>query len=322
MHVLIIGGSGIMSLHAARFLLAAGHAVTVLNRGSGGPPGCRAISADRHVPDALQQALAGRRFDVTIDMMCFSADQARWLAEALPDPGHLVFCSTVCALGFAYDTLPVPEDAPCRPTFAYGAGKAEAEAWYRDWSARQRIPLTIVRPSTILDGRVGVLRQLRWDGTAWLARIRAGLPIILADSGLAVHQFLHAEDAGRAFAAIAGDERTHGRTYHLVGQATTWQAHARAVMRALGREAPIVGVPAAVLDHAGVPDDGIRRDIFDHHGHFQAEGLRRDLDFTPSIGLDDALRRCIAELDAAGRIAADPAGAWEDALIARWSPAC
>ncbi len=317
MHILVLGGSGTISTWLVRHLLAFGRQVTVVTRGQRRPPaGVEHLIADRHDAQQLAAVLAGRRFDATIDMLCFTTDQAAILVAALPHPGHLVFCSTVCALGFASATVPVAEDAVPAPTFAYGRDKAAAEAWYGAWAARTGTPFTIVRPSTTFDAGIGVLRQIRWDGSAWLARIRAGKPIVLADSGMAVHQFMHANDAGRGFALIAGAPAAHGRIYHLVGPATTWAVHARTVFAALGREVPLIGIPADRLD--GVPDDGIRREIFGHHGYFADTRLAAEIGFTPAIGLGDAIARTIRALDETGRIVAGDE-TWEDALIARWS---
>lgn len=321
MHVLILGGTGTMSTHLVRHLLTMGRQVTVLNRGRspGLPSGVEALVADRHDPAALATALAGRRFDATVDMICFNAEQARALLAALPGCGHLVLCSTVCALGFGWTRFPVDEDAVPSPTGGYSIGKLEAEAFLADQCRAAGIPLTIVRPSTTFDGRVGVLRQVRWDGCAWLGRIRAGKPIVVGDSGLGIHQFMHADDAGRGFSLIAGNPTAFGRTYHLVGQATTWAEHHRAAMRAIGREVPLVGVPDAQLERAPVPDAGIRQWVFRHHGHFADRRLAAEVGFRPRLGLDETMRLVVAELDAAGRIPADGGtAAWEDDLVARW----
>ncbi len=316
MHILILGGSGTISTWLARHALAMGRRVTVVTRGKRPlPPGVEALVADRNDAGQMRAALAGRRFDATVDMLCFDAAQAQILADALPHPGHLVFCSTVCALGFGWTTFPVIEDAVPAPTFGYGHGKAAAEGWYSAWAARTGIPLTIVRPSTTFDEGMGVLRQIRWDGSAWLARIRAGRSIALADGGMAMNQFMHADDGGRGFAMIAGNPAAFGRIYHLVGAATTWAAHAQVVMRALGREVALINVPSAKLD--GVPDDGIRRDIFGAHGVFADGRLAREIGFAPQISLPDAIARTIAALDVQGRIIAGD-DAWEDRLAERW----
>ena len=316
MHTLILGGSGTISTWIVRHLLAMKHTVTVVTRGT------RILSAevehlvaDRHDLAQLSAVLAGRQFDATIDMLCFNAAQAELLTKALPHPGHLIFCSTVCALGFAWTNFPVSEDAIPAPTFAYGRDKAAAEGWLSAWSARTGTPLTIVRPSTTFDEAIGVLRQIRWDGSAWLARIRAGKPIIVSDGGLAMNQFMHADDGGRGFAMIAGNPAAHGRIYHLVGDTTTWADHARIVMQVLGREVPLIGIPSAKL--IGVPGDGIRIDIFGAHGVFADQRLVREIGFAPRIPLYDAIQRTVTALNSAGRIQAGDE-AWEDELVSRW----
>ncbi len=323
MRVLVLGGSGTISTHLVRHLLTMGRQVTVLNRGRSLPPpptGVEQIIADRHDATALTAALKSRAFDATVDMLCFTPEHARSLTEALPRHGHLVFCSTVCALGFGWTTFPVPEDAIPAPaaSFGYGVAKAAAEAWLTDYAKREGAALTIVRPSTTFDQRMGVLRQLRWDGTAWLARVRAGLPIAICDSGAGINQFMHADDGGRAFALIAGNPAAHGRIYHLVGAATTWAEQHRLAMRALGCEVPLVGIPTAVLDRTPIPGDGIRKDIFGHHGFFADARLAAEIGFSPRIGLDEAIARTVAALDVEGRIVRDADESWEDALIARW----
>ena len=317
MHALILGGSGTISTWIVRHLLAMKHTVTVVTRGKRElPAGVEQLVADRHDLSQLSAVLAGRRFDATIDMLCFNPAQAELLTKALPHPGHLIFCSTVCALGFAWATFPVTEDAVPAPTFGYGRDKAAAEGWYSAWAARTGTAFTIVRPSTTFDEGMGVLRQIRWDGSAWLARIRAGKPIVVADGGLAMHQFMHADDGGRGLAMIAGNPAAYGRIYHLVGDTTTWADQARTVMQVLGREVPLIGVPSCKL--IGVPDDGIRIDIFGAHGVFADRRLAREIGFAPRIPLREAIQRTVTALDAAKRIQAGDE-AWEDALVHRWN---
>ncbi|MBA3684015.1 MAG: NAD-dependent epimerase/dehydratase family protein [Planctomycetes bacterium] len=326
MHVLVLGGSGTISTHLVRHLVAMGRTVTVLNRGKSQPPppaGVEQLIADRHDAAVLSAALKGRSFDATVDMLCFNPDQARMLTEALPRHGHLVFCSTVCALGTRWTSFPVSEDAtPApEPTFGYGVEKAAAEAWFTAYAQRSGGALTIVRPSTTFDQRMGVLRQICWDGAAWLARVRAGKPIVVCDSGLGIHQFMHADDGGRGFALIAGNAKTHGRIYHLVGPSVTWAEQHRTAMRVVGREVPLVGVPSAILDRTTIPGDGVRKDIFGFHGHFAETRLAADTGFRPAITLHEAIARTVATLDAEGRITRAADESWEDALIDRWGSA-
>src|SRR5215831_12110333 len=65
LHVLVVGGSGLLGAPATRALLARGHDVSVLTRAArAAPAGASTLVADRRDSVALSAALAGRRFDV------------------------------------------------------------------------------------------------------------------------------------------------------------------------------------------------------------------------------------------------------------------
>ena len=69
MRVLVIGGTNFIGPHVVRALLAAGHEVTVFNRGKTDadlPAAVTRLTGDRAEGDLA--ALAGAEFDATIDM--------------------------------------------------------------------------------------------------------------------------------------------------------------------------------------------------------------------------------------------------------------
>ena len=68
MRILVMGGTRFIGVYLTRLLLAAGHRVTLLNRGNRpGPEGVEVVTCDRKSPDALKTALAGKTFDVIYD---------------------------------------------------------------------------------------------------------------------------------------------------------------------------------------------------------------------------------------------------------------
>lgn len=320
MDILIIGGSGCISSHIVRHALAAGHQLSVLNRGNHPPPaGVEQLTADRNDPAALKAALSGRSFDACIDMVCFKPEQLQLLTEVLPDHGHLILCSTVCALGFDWQQWPVPEDAAYRPNSDYGRGKAAAEVWLRDYAAARKKAFTILRPSTTFDETIGVLRQVCWDGSAWLAGIRSGHPIVIADGGMGMNQFMHADDCGRAFCMAAGNAAAYGKTLHVVGSTTSWRSHHETVMDVLGKSAPLINVPGADIRQA-LPDNGIFNDIFAHHGVFADTAITDCIGFEAQITLHQAIERTVSAMDAASKIPDQYlAGDWEQRLIKQFT---
>jgi len=67
MRILLLGGTRFLGRHLEKAALAAGHELTLLNRGQSGPglfPGAEQLRGDR---DADLAALEGRRWDAVVD---------------------------------------------------------------------------------------------------------------------------------------------------------------------------------------------------------------------------------------------------------------
>ena len=317
MKVAIVGGTGNISTSIVSLLLRNGHDVTCYNRGVSGalPDGVRHIRGDRTDRNAFEQSMQQGRFDAAIDMMGFNAEDARSSIRAFRGVRHFVQCSTVCAYGVDPDWMPVTEDHPLRPTTAYGRGKAEADAVYLAAHYAEGFPVTIIRPSTTYGPKQGLIRQIARD-YAWLDRIRKGKPIVTGDGSLA-HQFLHVEDAAKAFVGVLGKPWCIGQTYNMVRRGfTRWGEYHRAAMRVIGRQVEMVCVPGDILE-------AIDRDLFAYHVemfaydlYFSSEKLYRDVpEFQPTASLEAQMAGVLEAMDRTGMIPDSDALQWEDRLI-------
>lgn len=127
MRILVTGGTVFVSRAAAEYFTAAGHEVTVLNRGSREQsPGVRHICCDRHDP-ALN--LRGEGFDAVLDVTAYNARDIDALLDAVGNVAHYIFVSSSAVYP---ETLPQPfrEDMPVGPNVhwgAYGTDKIAAE---------------------------------------------------------------------------------------------------------------------------------------------------------------------------------------------------
>jgi 2'-hydroxyisoflavone reductase len=96
MKLLILGGTRFVGLHLAREALAAGHELTLFNRGNPGPAlpaEVEQLHGDRRGDLA---ALRGRRWDAVLDPACYLPSLARRSAELLRDAvEHYVLVSTI-----------------------------------------------------------------------------------------------------------------------------------------------------------------------------------------------------------------------------------
>lgn len=319
MRVVIVGGTGNISLSIVRRLLAQGHEVTVYNRGerSAPPEDVRWLKGDRRDRAAYESLMARERFDAAIDMIGFTPEDAASNVRAFREVGHFIHTSTTCVYGVQYEWLPASEDHPLRPITEYGRNKAAMEGVYLAAFYRDQFPVTIIRPSTTHGPQQGLTRQIAWD-FSWIDRIRKGKPIAVCGDGNALHQFLHVDDAALAYGGVLGQARCLGQVYNMVDRGfTTWADYHRTAMRVIGREVDLVGVPLDDLRARNIPNFGICDEIFAHHIYYSPDKLMRDVpEFRPRHTLETAMRDILAAMDADGRIPNSDDLRWEDALIA------
>lgn len=180
MRILIIGGTAFVGRHITQAALAAGHEVTVFNRGRTGPdlfPQATQLVGDRNTD---LSALANGEWDATIDVCAYFPRQVRELAAALGGQGgrggHHIYISSTSA----YRTPVAPgftENAPLAdladPTTeeitdqTYGGLKVACE----NIAAELYGPAatTIVRPTYVI-GPFDRSYRFTW----WVERIAAG----------------------------------------------------------------------------------------------------------------------------------------------------
>ena len=92
----------------------------------------------------------------------------------------------------------------------------------------------------------------------------------------------------------------------------------RAVMKAVGREVEMIGVPLRLLEKWKSPGVEICAEIFAHNSYFASEKLYRDIpEFRPLISLEEGVARVIESLDREGRIPDSDPLTWEDEFIRR-----
>lgn len=194
--MLVTGGTTFVSRYVARYFVAAGYEVYVLNRNSKPQvPGVRLIEADRH---RLGDALRGRRFDVVADVTAYDAADIVDLLGALGPFGRYVMVSS-SAVYPEHAPQPFREDAPVGPNRfwgGYGTGKIEAERALLD---RVR-DAYVLRPPYLYGPMNNVYREAFVFDCAKAGR-RFYLP---GDGGMGL-QFLHVADLCGIMAAIIAD---------------------------------------------------------------------------------------------------------------------
>ncbi len=264
MRVLLVGGTRFVGPRLAWRLLAAGHRVTLLNRGTLPDPfGDRVerLRGDRATPD-FERLLARRDFDAAVDLAAYAGEDGRRTAAVLVGRvGHYLMVSTgqvyLVRQGCPRPTREADYDGPLVPRPAepgdaaewdYGKGKRDCEDALAAAFAASRFPATRVR-IPMVNGERDHFRRLE----AYLWRLLDGGPLLLPDGGVHATRHVYAGEVARFLASILGRSGTFGQAYNLAQEETPTLADLAGRLRdLLGSTASLVPVPAERLRAAGI----------------------------------------------------------------------
>ncbi|MCI4676868.1 UDP-glucose 4-epimerase GalE [Candidatus Mycolicibacterium alkanivorans] len=176
MKLLVTGGAGYVGSVCAKVLLEEGHEVVVVDDLSTGnadavPEGARFVQAD--MADAAPELLGDGFFDGVLHFAAKSlvgesvvAPELYWhgnvvktlqLLEAMRAAGtpRLVFSSTAATYGEP-ESVPITEDAPTRPTNAYGATKLAIDHAITSYAAAHGMAATSLRYFNVAGAYAGL----------------------------------------------------------------------------------------------------------------------------------------------------------------------
>jgi len=256
--ILFIGGTGTISSAASARALDQGHEVTLLNRGQSMlrpvAVGAEVIIADVRDPTSVTAALAGREFDVVVDMVAFTPGHVAQDIELFRGRvGQYVFISSASAYQKPPARLPIVESTPLRnPFWQYSRDKIACEdllvAEYRN----RGFPATIVRPSHTYD-RTSLPLNGGWTA---IDRMRRGAAVVLHDHGSSLWALTHARDFAVGFVGLLGNPHTIGSAIHITSdELLSWTQITHLMADAAGVVPNIVHVTSEAIAAAD-PDMG------------------------------------------------------------------
>jgi nucleoside-diphosphate-sugar epimerase len=269
MNILIIGGTRNLGHFLTSNLLEAGHRVTVLNRGKTRdelPQEVERLRADRTSRNQLQEALAGRSFDVVVDTALYNGVDAAAIVQLLAGrTGHYIFIST----GQVYLVRegverPFSEDhyegrvmpAPKANTFSheewlYGIEKRQAEDTLAEAWATQQFPFTSLRIPMVNSERDHHNRLY-----GYLLRLNDGGPILVPETPDYLLRHVYVGDVVKAITRLVNSGQGQGRAYNISQDETVSLNEFLAMVgEIVGVEPQIVSVRRSLLEANGfLPD--------------------------------------------------------------------
>lgn len=327
MKVLMIGGTGTISMAITRLLCQTGWEVYLLNRGSRReemPGTVHWIQADMNEEAAVQQAIQGLQFDcvcqfigfepwqVERDIRLFSGKTKQYLytssASAYHKPGadYRITESTTLA----------------NPYWQYSRNKIACEEVLMKAYREQQFPVTIIRPSHTYDNR-SVPLGVHGDKGSFqvLKRMLEGKPVIIHGDGTSLWTMTHNTDFAKGYVGLMGNPHAIGEAFQITNDETlTWNQIYSTIARCLGVELKPYYVSSYFLAATGKYDmlgsligDKANSVVFDNRKLKNAVP-----DFRPTVRFEQGVAEAIANVMAHPELQQeDPAfDAWCDQVIA------
>lgn len=228
MKILIIGGTRNMGHILASDLYNAGHEVTLLNRGitqDDLPADIKRLRGDRTVKEQLKEALNGLEFDVVVDMVLYTGEEAENVIEILTGRvGHFVFVSTgqvyLVREGLArpfsesdYEGRLMPPPKPNtygHEEWNYGFHKRRAEDTLAAAWTKNNFPYTSLR-MPMVNGEREPFNRLY----GYMLRIKDGGPILVPETPQHPLRHVYADDVVRAITTLVNTGKGKGRVYNI-----------------------------------------------------------------------------------------------------------
>jgi len=252
MRILILGGTQFIGGQIAEALLAAGHCVTIFNRGKSSddlPREVDRLRGDRDEGVSGVTALKGRNWDACIDMSGFTPRQVRPSTEFLRESvKRYVFMSAVSVYGDPQDR-PVSETHPLLPPSSEDVADIDADTYGPLKVACEKIVqeiyrdcCTLLRPQIVVGPRDDRARLQYWVQLA-----RKEEEMLMPGDGSDHLQYIDVRDVARFVKTVI--EKDLSGPFNLSGPRFTWSEFANL----LGAK-KVAWVPASVLETKGVTE--------------------------------------------------------------------
>jgi nucleoside-diphosphate-sugar epimerase len=311
--VLYIGGTGQISLPCVEASVAAGHKVTVLNRGKTSMPLPKGVES--RIGDMNEDAygrLGDERFDVVAQFRLYTpAQMKRDIATFAGKCGQYVFISSASVYQKPVQNYLMTERTPQEnPFWEYSRQKTACERLLRGQTG---LPYTIVRPShtvrTHMPIQVG-------DADNAIRRMIGGKPVIVTGDGSSLWTLTRSVDVARPLVRLFGNAKALGEDFHITtDRGFNWNQIHEAIARGFGAQAIHAHVPTDVLVsyekewEGPLMGDKTWSALFDNS---KVKGVVGD--FEASTDIDDILHDSVVHAKARLNAPA-PAQSAEDRLI-------
>lgn len=219
MRILIFGGTGTISTPIVK-TLSKNHDVYVLNRGHKNDllsDNITCLRADMNDLAAIKNVLADQTFDIVINFIIFTPEQAQTQIKLFKDKiKQYIFISTVVTYNHEH-AVTFDENHPQGNRYSqYGQNKYACEQTFLKAYKEFGFPITIVRPSQTYSNESIPLSVKGNSCYSVISRMLKGKEVIIHGDGQSLWTCTHADDFCKGFIPLVGNPKTIGEAYQIV----------------------------------------------------------------------------------------------------------
>ncbi len=327
MKILLIGGTGTISMAITRLLAQQGHEVILLNRGSRTPElpqGVTVLQGDINNEAEIAAKLGDMQFDAVGEFIGFVPSQLeRDFRLFAGRTRQYLYISSASAYQKPLSDPVITESTPlANPYWQYSRDKIACEEYLTERYRKDGFPVTIVRPSHTYDERsvpLGV--HGRMGSWQVIKRMLEGKPVIIHGDGTSLWTITHNSDFAKAYCGLVGNIHAIGQAYHITSdESVTWNQIYGIIADALQVPLRAVHVPSDFL--AAVSDYDLEGSLIGDKANtviFDNSKIKRAVPgFTATVRADQGIRSTVAHILAHPELQQeDPEfDAWCDRVIA------
>ncbi len=321
MRILLIGGTGTISMAITRLLAERGEEVYLLNRGSRSselPENVKVISCDISDEARAAEALGDMTFDCVGEFIGFVPEQVQRDFRLFSGrTKQYIYISSASAYQKPLSDYRITESTPLsNPHWQYSRDKTACEEYLMQQYRENGFPVTIVRPSHTYDER-SVPLGVHGDNGSWqvLRRMLDGKPVIIHGDGSSLWTITHSSDFAKGYVGLIGNIHAIGQAFHITSdESVTWDQIYSIIADALGVRLNARHISSEFLHAIGPYDfegtltgDKANTVVFDN------SKLKRAVPgFTASVRADQGIRNTV------GYVLAHPECQREDPDFDSW----
>ncbi|MCR4688852.1 MAG: SDR family oxidoreductase [Saccharofermentans sp.] len=255
MNILLIGGTGTISMAITRLLASRGtDNVYLLNRGTRTaelPSGINVINADINDEEEVKSKISGMTFDAVCEFIGFVPSQIERdhrLFAGITD--QYIYISSASAYHKPVGSYVINEGTSlANPYWQYSRDKIACEELLMSYYRNEGFPVTIVRPSHTYDNR-SIPLGVHGNKGSWqvVKRMMEGKKVIIHGDGTSLWTMTYNTDFAKGYVGLIGNPHAIGEAFQITNDETlTWNQIYGTIAKVLGVELNCVHVSSEFL---------------------------------------------------------------------------